>query len=133
MSDAGRRNLPSGLQHSSGQFSCGDEVNIVSHLFAYKATEQEKLARGGCSGGEGVTVSWKWRGRWSLGWSNSWSRKSYWRVQIELALGPRVGRLARLLLLLRAGSDWTGASWLLLWLRGLDGGHPLGGASVGSG
>ena len=70
------------------------------------------------------------RRRRSLGWGNSWSWKGDRRVQVEFALRPRVGRLARLLRLLRASGDWTGASGLLLWLWRLHGTHSLRGIRV---
>ena len=80
MADAGRRNLPSGLQHSSGQLSCGDEVDVVPDLLANETTKQEKFAGGSRSGGEGMPISWEWRRRWGLGRGNSGPRKSDWRV-----------------------------------------------------
>lgn len=77
-----------------------------------------------------MSISWERRRRWGLGRGNSWSRQSDWRVQIEFALGPWVGWLARLLRLLSASGDWTGTSWLLLWLWRLHGTHPLPGIGV---
>lgn len=59
MSDTRRGDLSGGLQHSSGEFSGRDEVNIVPDLFSYETTKEEKLARSSCSGGKGMPVSWE--------------------------------------------------------------------------
>jgi len=130
MTDTGRRNFSSRLQHGGGKFSSRDEVDVIPDLFAHETTKQEKLARGSCSGWEGMPVPRKRRRRRGLGRGDTWSRKGDWRIQVEFALRPRVGWLARLLLLLRASGDRTGASGLLLWLWRLHGAHSLRGIRV---